>query len=202
MPPVVASDTIQISMLGRWTNGRPVVNVLHFRIDAEAGSVEIEDEVQDVVQNWQSQLMDNFANNYTFEGARWMDLRSLDGDTGVVPPDPAERTTGDALQEAADPSTSILVHKNVTAGRSTRSGRMYLPAPPEGQIDENGVISGANLAGYNADMAAFLANTTQGGIGEAVNRHMVVLHSDGSTSRVSSLVVDPLVANQRRRLRR
>jgi hypothetical protein len=205
VPELVASDVIQIAMLGRWSNGHPVVNVLHFRMDAPLTDVDIDGEVEDVVQNWQSQLVPEFRDNYRFEGAQYIDLRSLDGPTGVVPPVPGEPVQGGSTGTSANPGDSLLVHKRTSSQRGVRQGRMYLPPPGVGAMDENGVIDTLTLTAINTRLAAFLANTTQegavGGSTEEINRFLVVLHKDGTNHRVTSLQADGLIASQRRRVR-
>jgi hypothetical protein len=196
---------VQISMLGRWTNGHPVVNVLHYRVDAAIGSVEVASEVEDVVQNWQSQMVPEFRDNYRFEGGAYLDLRTADGETGVIPPVAGEPTQGGSTGASANPGDALLVHKRTSSSRGVRQGRMYLPPPGGSAMDENGRLDSLTLNAVNTRLATFLANTTQGPItdptGSEANRYMVVLHKDGTNTRVTSLQCDSLIASQRRRVR-
>jgi hypothetical protein len=206
MAPRTASDMLQVSMLGRWTNGHPVVNVLHYRIDAGVGEVDVSGEAADVVQNWQSQLVPEFRDNYRFEGGAYIDLRSEDGETGVIPPFTNEPTQGGSTGQAANPGDALLIHKRTTSRRGTRSGRMYLPPPGGSAMDEDGRIDTLTQNAINTRLASFLENTTQGDSpldppGTERNRYLVVLHKDGSYSRVTSLQCDGLIASQRRRVR-
>lgn len=200
---MVASDVIQICIEGRWTNGHPVCNVLHYRMDDDIGNFDIGVEVEDVVQNWQSQLMGGFRNNYTLEGASWMDLRAADGATGFVPPNSGEITVGGSSGPSTQPGSCLLVHKRTASARGSRSGRMYLPPPGEDDVDEDGRIAPGLVTALNTDLANFLANTTQDAAnpGNEINRYMVVLHQDGTSDKVNVLQVDGLIASQRRRVR-
>jgi hypothetical protein len=200
MPPRVASDIVQISMLGRWTNGHPVINVLHYRVDVGVGSINVADEMEDVVQNWQSQLIPEFRDNYTFEGGQYLDLRSADGETGIIPPVVGEPTQGGSTGESSNPNDCVLVHKRTAGARGVRQGRMYLPPPGEGSMDEDGRLTQGAITAMNTRLASFLTNTTQGGISEET-RFLTVLHVDNTNTKVRALQVDPLVATQRRRQR-
>jgi hypothetical protein len=201
---LIASDIVQISMLGRWTNGHPIVNVLHYRMDAAVGGVDVASEVEDVVQNWQSQLVPEFRDNYTFEGGQFLDLRTETGETGVVSPVAGQPVQGASTGTSANPGDALLIHKRTSSARGVRQGRMYLPPPGQTAMDENGRIDTLTQNTINTRLAAFLENTTQSADdigGTEINRALVVLHKDGSSTPVTSLQCDSLIASQRRRVR-
>lgn len=97
---------------------------------------------------------------------------------------------------------ALLAHKRTSlAGRKHR-GRMFLPAGylPEGAVSAVGVIDPANITGFGGLLTAFLAN-----LATAPNElPMHVFHSDSGLppTAVTTLVMDPVVATQRTRLRR
>ncbi len=101
-------------------------------------------------------------------------------------------------------NTAALVQKRTAvAGRRNR-GRFYLPGIGESVVDNIGQITPANVAAMNADLGLFLGKF---GTTFAQLDAMVVLHNTGisgapSPTPVTQLLVDPIVATQRRRLRR
>lgn len=98
------------------------------------------------------------------------------------------------------PNTAMLVQKRTGLGGRRNRGRMYIPAVvPEAGADNAGLIDPTYLAGRQTAATAFLAAVAAvSGVGT-----MVVLHSEAPSTPagVTSLVVDPRLATQRRRLR-
>ncbi len=101
-------------------------------------------------------------------------------------------------------NVAALVHKlSTSAGRRNR-GRFFLPGLREGEVSDTGMVSGNSITGINNDLAAWLnkLNTLMSQIDG-----MVILHSTGISGAppptvVAQLLVDPVVATQRRRLRK
>ncbi len=98
---------------------------------------------------------------------------------------------------------AALFHKrsNVT-GRRNR-GRLYLPGLSEGAVDPAGRLNSGEVTAYGG-LANDWLNAVR--LTESI-ADMVILHSDGISSApaptvVSSITVDPVIATQRRRLRR
>ena len=99
-------------------------------------------------------------------------------------------------------ATSILVRKNTSFGGRTGRGRMYVPGQSEGAIDAGGFIQAATLADAQTRATAFL-NDMDAHLGG-----MYLLHNEGGAGaalpprHVTSLTVESICANQRRRQRR
>lgn len=95
-------------------------------------------------------------------------------------------------------NNALLVKKNSgLVGRANR-GRMYLPPcyVDKGGIDTNGTILAATVTTLNGRLATFLGHLITD------LNSMVILHSSGATpTGVSSIVLENVVASQRRRLR-
>lgn len=215
--PLVIPDVVRMSILGRWSGARPVVTVLHYDIGNTAEGVSrrdaIDQAVADVIQNWQSQVMAFLANNYSIEGLAWVDLNSEDGATGIEPPNSGENLTGIGTGTTLPPNAAILVTKNQEGGRGTKSGRMYLPPLSEAYYDEQGLlVEPGQLTFQQGKMDTFLANITQAQPPDDYDGHLVVPHVplapddevtawNGTSSHVTSLTVQQLLATQRRRLR-
>jgi hypothetical protein len=93
-----------------------------------------------------------------------------------------------------------LIHKRTAlAGRKGR-GRMYLPSffLPEASIDSIGALNSALVTNLTNSINSFLSGLTTEGV------PMVLFHesSPPSPTLVTSLQVDPIIATQRRRLRK
>lgn len=113
------------------------------------------------------------------------------------------------------PQVATLVRKVTASGGRRGRGRMYFPGVPETGVDDAGVISGAGVTAWTTALADFLGALTANDV------PMFLLHDpatiwtlvNGQPRRVptsdpipepdlvTSLVVDPKVATQRRRLR-
>ncbi len=98
---------------------------------------------------------------------------------------------------------AVLFHKrSATTGRRNR-GRLFLPGMSEGAVDPAGRINGGEVAAFTALAANFLI-AVKASVSVA---EMVILHSEGVTTApaptvVTSMNCDPVIATQRRRLRR
>lgn len=110
---------------------------------------------------------------------------------------PASRVGGNASVSPPAQNTCLLVRKQSSQGGRAGRGRMYMPPFmfDEASISPAGVINSAPV------------NQIQGFIDAWFHRNdaYVILHSEGSTlppSPIGSFIVDPIVATQRRRLRR
>ncbi len=113
--------------------------------------------------------------------------------------DPLVGTNGGSL---APPNCAVLVKKLTATGGRRGRGRAYLPgiSSVSGSLNSGGNFSEANAADVSAAMQAMaddMASDTT--IGEAP---WCVLHSDSSApSLITSLVCEPKLATQRRRMR-
>lgn len=98
-------------------------------------------------------------------------------------------------------NVAALVRKFTNIPGRKGRGRMFIPwSVPETNVDEIGQITGGTeIADWNTALAAWIADATTEG------QPLVLLHNDnGATapSPITSMVLDPVVGTQRRRLRR
>ena len=163
---VIVPNVVHVAFRGQWTNGEPIVNVLDIRVTPEGGAGSRDEAVDttlaDAVQNWQSQMLDVFANNYTFLGADWVDLNSAEGRVGFEAPDPGQPVVGSVTTASSPPSVATIVNKIcATRSRGRRNGRWYLPLATESNIDENGAVAGSTVTSVLASCNAFRNNVNQ-----------------------------------------
>lgn len=119
--------------------------------------------------------------------------------TGPVTGETTLRVTGTGTGSPLTPNTSVLVKKLTARGGRKGRGRMFVPGMcvSEIDVDENGIISTPDLADIQLQWSDFLADL------QTSVCLPYLLHSDSTLpDEITSLVVEPLVATQRRRLRR
>ena len=108
----------------------------------------------------------------------------------------------DGVYAAPPANCAVLVHKRTARGGRRGRGRLFVPwAISEGDVDEVGKISTSTVGALQTKFNNLLTQLTTN------NVPMVLLHSEGQTpagapNLVTSLVVDPLISTQRRRLGR
>lgn len=193
-----ADNVTEVAIRGHWTNGRPVVNVLHVRREEDDPA----ESARDVLNNWQDHVLNLLSGNYSLDGARFTDKESVDGVTGFVIPDPAKFLVGQQPVVTLPPNNAVLIHKEIASSVGRHAGRIYLPAERESVYDDNGLVGATALANYNTRMGTFFD-----GVSGALDNELVVVHKrdaiagHSSVSVVSGLRCDPKIATQRRRLR-
>jgi hypothetical protein len=96
----------------------------------------------------------------------------------------------------APPNTAFLLEKKAALGGRKNRGRMFLPGVDGDEFSPGGVISSGRFGTLTAAAANFLDAL------ETLESPMVILHSASSDpSTVTELLLDPVLATQRRRLR-
>lgn len=106
--------------------------------------------------------------------------------------------------DCAPQNCAFLVHKLTNRAGRRGKGRFYLPGIPESVVDNAGGVASAFQGTMNTALAAFLADIAA--LPDLTG--MVLIHNEGVTAvpaaptPVTQLVVDRMIATQRRRLRR
>ena len=114
-----------------------------------------------------------------------------------------DTTTGAGSGGVVPQNTAFLIHKRGPVGGRGGKGRFYLPGVNEGAVNNSGQVDPTNLAAWQTVMNTFLTDLVA--TDEVIQ--MVVLHDStgafaaADPAPVTSLVVDPVVSTQRRRLR-
>ena len=99
-------------------------------------------------------------------------------------------------------SVALLVHKRTAVGGRRGRGRIFMPwGITANSVGENGLLIPSEVTGLQTTWTAWLADLATRGIA------MFVLHQAGISpttlpAAVTSLIVDPMVSSQRRRLGR
>ena len=138
-------------------------------------------------------LMQQVADDYVMDRIRIV-VKSDGGPDAVA--EQALNLPGGGAGTPITSQVAILV-KKVTgfAGRAF-AGRFYVPGLEEGNVDADNLIAGAVLTNMQTSADDFLS-AIEGNVGTMVIDHAAAIDS----TPVVSLLVDQLVATQRRRLR-
>jgi hypothetical protein len=124
--------------------------------------------------------------------------------TGAGASNPTQGTTtftGGQVQSSLPSNCAVLVKKSTALGGRHNRGRLFVPwMVAEGSVDEGGIIAPSEVTTFQTACTAFLTSLN----GTTTSAPMVLLHQSGSAAPtpVTALVVDRLIATQRRRLGR
>jgi hypothetical protein len=201
MPQIVPAGFAEvIHSMSLVNDPEPMAITYGVQFDGQA-PVDAQDTVEDLHAAFASTLFGIPHSSYTLQQT---ELRFVVAELGPV----QIAVTINPIQGTGSASplpqnSAALFHKrSANAGRRNR-GRFYLPGLGEGSVDPAGRISIGEINAFNSLAANFLA-----GVRAAASiAEMVILHSDGVSSAPAPTVVtfmnlDPVIATQRRRLRK
>lgn len=213
MATVYSPNIIEIAVMQKH-NTVTAVNVWHMWFDPELGSDTVEDVVGDFRDNWQDHILDMQTSEVVVEEFRWRSLDPSSGAMGVIAPDPAKATSGQASGTTMPPNVALLLHKRTSDRlRGQRDGRSFLAGVSEGDVNGRGTITPATRSGWQVSVDAFYNGISDTSGSAAGDRYPAVLNTTpasrapGSQSvtissrRVTSIQLDALVSTQRDRLR-
>jgi hypothetical protein len=113
-----------------------------------------------------------------------------------------QRIPGTGTSAHLPQNSSTLIHKRSGAGGRRNRGRLNFIPPAEASVSANGAIDPASVSGFQTRFSSWLQQI------QALTAvaDMVILHSVGISTAppptvVTSLVVDPVISTQRKRLR-
>lgn len=216
MAPIVAPGIARFSVEGYY-EANPVVNVLDINISDLAGGADREDACAnvagDLLNQWAEHVLPLLCDNYVCERVSWIDIDSLTGSTG-------ERTStddntwpqgGSSTAAALPGAVAARVNKNTIAVRGQRQGRMYICGIPEEATVANSPNTLTpefieNLSDAMEEVRSGLEGDEiiAGGIGAYTSSPNVVHTVDNvyvGKSRITRMVVAPLLGTQVRRMR-
>lgn len=169
------------ALLLRWEqDGKSAVNVLDVFTASPNRPVDAADINAAVIDN----IIPRLSSNVSYKGCTFQDAQpySLDADT-----------PGGLGESALTINTAFLINKNPASGRR---GRMFIPGCPEGAVGAGGTITTASRIAMTGAVQGFLDDCNADGL------ELRILRSDSSTAAIDTMTCDPVVATQRRRMRR
>lgn len=208
---IIFSDNVTEVAVQHLISGRPAVNVLHVKTDTLLGTFDPEETARDLLDNWQDHIIPLVTSNVVVQGAAWRSLDEGNGASGFLIPDGDKPTEGGQAGAAATPNVAWLIRKEVTGrSRTERNGRMYIAGVEEAGVTAAGVVSGDYPTLWSDALEDFLSGVDGGVL--AANKLVVLTIPKAArapgpveftvgTNDVSRLVLDPLVATMRKRLR-
>jgi len=116
-----------------------------------------------------------------------------------------ENINGSASIQVQSSNCALLVKKRSNRGGRRGRGRMFVPWLDSTKVDPNGIYNATQVTTEQGRWTTFHDLLEVGQAGNPTP--MVVLHNSegnsppGTPTRVTQLVVDPIIATQRRRLR-
>jgi len=208
-----AESVCKLTVVGQM-NLKPLVNTFYFAMnpadfnETNAASVGVRFRT-----SWSANMLGNFSPDYTFQR---IELFSLDPVTEFAfDLAPTGSVVGTGGAPTMPPQVSILGHKTPSdAPRGFRPGRVYLGPPSEAQCGNDGTLLAALVTSVNTNLN-LQHLTLDAPAGTPASTH-VVPSWVGLTSppppaitpilasrivRVFTMICDPKVATQRRRLR-
>jgi len=174
---LTAGGVVRVTLLGQWTNGRPINTIWHARVLTGSNRVTgVDDAALGILQSWATHVVPALANNYTIQNARYVDMDTQTGSTGDVGLGSA--AVGAQLGSSVSPYSGIMVRKLYSGSfRGTRPGRVFLPGGNEANVDEDGIITaGARTTATDA-LIAFANAVHAFSSPEVTSVRLVVIHT-------------------------
>jgi hypothetical protein len=180
----------QVAVQFRYADGgRP--QVITYGVELE-GSDFGENRVQAIYDIWEDRYLPNITTNTRLEQVTLK--------YGPVSTGPSFVAIGTAVgasnEPIAPPNVTYLVKKVTNMGGRANRGRFFPPGVAEANVGNDGALSSGTVAALQPVFNNIRTDHA------AADLPMVLLHSQSSDpTPITSLVLDPLAATQRRRLR-
>lgn len=218
--PVIAPTIVRIALNHNLGNGHHSTNIIDLNVD-EGPTASRPDVVANaalaVGQHWQEDICVLMSNTLTYTGGTYTDLDSLTSTSGSFGPVPGKPVNSGAASAISPVNVAMLVTKHCHHTRTQRPGRMYIAGVIENQVDDHGIISSGQLAGWQTALNLFQTHMNSLGISGATTAWRVV-HVTGHTGSpvpgfphgrpnawdstdITNVTAESLVATQRRRNR-
>jgi hypothetical protein len=218
--PLVYAGVCRFTVHGHF-GGVQVANVLDMHIDSQNGSNRgdnILDQAKVIVDNWANHMMQVPSNTYTADRVSWVDLNSVDGETGETAEGTAHNfpASGGYPNAALPANVALVITKQVASARGKRKGRLFMVGLPESYTlsDQPNVVDPTYITNTQGHVNSFLSGINQSaGIGGGnYDSELVVCHTtshitDGvkvieaaGFTHVDALHIENHVHSQRRRL--
>ena len=178
-----------------------------------------------VFEAFQGNFKGNIGPEVSFTGCT-LYVRQDDGSDVVWEYNASPAIAGTATGPALPNNAAWIVEKNTGRGGRRGRGRMFIPGPPEGQVDAAGVINTTYLAGAQTNINSVFAALPAPAVPDLTSPVIPVLFHGPTTTTtrsapganprvvtvttgaagpapddITSFTIDPKVGTQRRRLR-
>lgn len=187
------TNMVRYAIKGRWSNGRPVVNILDMSVQANANAPGgpftseiryewVAEKALDIADNWKDHILPTLTTAYQFEAVSWIDLNSANGSTGEVTPT-GGGAAGALGADSSVPQNTLLISKIEGArSRGTRPGRWYLSGVPEAKFDNNGILDPIWVTQMDNKLEEFRQGVEDQGLTDDVWSVPVVIHEKSASA--------------------
>lgn len=219
MAQIIAPDVCRYSV-NQTYNSRPTVNVIDMVVlDQSGGTFSRDDAVNatagDILDAWDQYVLPCQSASLQALSVSWVDLNDLDGSVGSISSttDSTWPAFGTVTGQGLPANVSCLVTKRTNSRRSSRDGRMFLGGLAEASTDGS-YIPTATLNTWITRFGDFTEALTETGTISVYQNFPTVVHTrnEGTptnpdivytgNTQITSFAPQPLLATQRRRLRR
>lgn len=213
MAPIVAPGICRYT-INQTYGAQQVANILDMQIDTTGGFEARSDAIrlvgEDILKNWDEHILQWQVPALVAQNVSWVDLDSLDGDTGSTTDNTDDQTlwpkAGYNVTAGLPGNVSMLVKKISGGGRRARNGKWFICGVPEViTTDSPNTITSTEVPLIQALFDDFADGITDNSGPIEVQRQPVVLHTVNgvftSYDDVDRFEVQSLLATQRRRLR-
>lgn len=186
-----AIGIMKVSLMGTWSNGRPVHTTWHTRFTAVSNRPAACPEVAaDILSAWGTIIVPLIADNYSVAQAHYVDYDSLSGATGDVNATPAY--VGGSVSSKTPPNVGIMVRKAIGATtRDARPGRVFIPGISEANVDEDGLVLQSILDQIGVAFQQFLTAVNGSSGPNYVDQSLVVYHTPSIEKTITKTVKVP-----------
>lgn len=188
VPPGFAEVTVRLNLTGDPEEQNCVFGV---EVQVPPYNQAAADNVSDVCATFFRQMI---GTTYTYQGVR---IRVGNDGGDLLFESVVDAGVGTSSSATLPQNCAWFLRKGTGLGGRANAGRMFIPGVPEAATNNAGVIDSAALAAAQTDANTFLTDLA------GIDQPMVLLHSSSlnTPDPVISMVVDDVLATQRRRLR-
>lgn len=190
--PFQMTNMVRYALQGRWSNGRPVINILDMSVKlaepadppglAPTRLEMCETVALDIADNWSDHLLPYMTSAYTFEGVSWVDLDSANGSVGFKAPDGGPVVGGLGADSMPPQNTLLITKVEGTRTRGTRPGRWYLSAVRDQDVDNNGLVRPEWRAQMDIQLEEFRSGIEDQSLTDPIWSVPVVIHEASATA--------------------
>jgi hypothetical protein len=215
-PGLIVPNVARFTISGTY-NAVPVANILDVKKDTGSwNAADALDQAKIIVSAWLDNVMPRVGQDYRGLEVSWVDMGSSGGSTGATSEGTGSSFPANGgITDAAMPGmVAYLIHKNITAARGSRQGRMFIAGVNEGATiaHDGNNLQDATVTAMNTALQDFQNAVNQDGGISSYGSSISVVHTKNTgtpadptivyvaTSHVNSLTCDKKVHTQRRRM--
>nr|CRY96200.1 hypothetical protein [uncultured prokaryote] len=185
--------------------GDPDPYACTFGVATDLASFSPQEHADHVGLAWVTSILDGQSDDLTFASATCR--FGQDGGDDLIIDSDLIPYSGGSNTEKLPQNCAVLVRKNTSLGGRKNRGRLFIPSlASDSVVSMTGVIDPTAVATFQGRMDDFVDYLNTDPVTAGLSTPMVILHAPSvvlvDPTPVTSLTVQPMIATQRRRLRR